>query len=221
MIPDIIIRSFEKSDREAVRRICCDSADQGKPIEGFFDDRECAADLLTGYYTDHEPSSTFVAVDQGKVIGYTQGCMNNRRYGLIMFWILIPKIILKAFLRGVFFRKEIWQIAFAMGQNWRRLFAWRKESFHSHEAHVHIGIDREYRGKHVGERLIAAFLQYAQTRGAKEITASVHSGNAGACRFFEHLGFQVKQRYPMVMARGNSFEFYSYQSLVYVKKISS
>ena len=72
MNENIIIRKFEDKDRAAVRKICCDTADRGEPIERFFPDREVAADLLTGYYTDYEPSSTFVGEFQAQVVDVVQ-----------------------------------------------------------------------------------------------------------------------------------------------------
>ena len=59
----------------------------------FFPDRDVAGDLLTKYYTDYEPQSTFVAECDGRLIGYINGCMDNRRYGLVMFWILMPALL--------------------------------------------------------------------------------------------------------------------------------
>ena len=214
---NIIIRPYEHSDRSIVRTICCDAADRGKPIEGFFPFREFAADLLTSYYTDYEPSSSFVALSEGKVIGYVQGSFDNRRYGLIMFWILIPKALIKGLKEGVFFSNAFWRIAIGMVKNWRRLFQWRKQSFHSHQGHMHIGIEEHHRSQRVGQKLVAALLHYAETKGVDELTASVHSANTKACHFFEYFGFEVRESYPMVVVYGDKEE--RYQSLLYVKNI--
>ena len=40
--PAVVIRGFQAADREAVRAICCDTADRGRPIERFFSDRSFA-----------------------------------------------------------------------------------------------------------------------------------------------------------------------------------
>jgi len=212
-----MIRPFTPADRQAVRDICCDTADMGGAIEGFFHDRECAADVLTAYYTDYEPHATFVAESQGKVVGYIQGCFDNRRYGLVMFWILVPKTLFKGLVRGVLFHREVWRLAGAATRNWRRAFVWRKKSFHSHQGHIHIGIANGFRGQHVGQKLTEALLGYARTQGIEELTASVHDGNIAACRFFERLGFEVRERYPMVAALKGAIK--NYNSLLYVKKI--
>jgi ribosomal protein S18 acetylase RimI-like enzyme len=211
------IRPFYKTDRAVVRQICGDVADRGEPIEHFFSDREFAADLLTNYYTDYEPESSFVAESEGKVIGYIHGCLDNRRYGLVMLFLIIPKLILKGFLRGVFFRMESWQILRATLRSWRRIFVWRKKSFHSHQGHLHIGIAKDYHGQHVGEELVQTLFSYARGSSIHEMTASVHDENIAACRFFERLGFVALDRHPMTMAYGQSFKEYS--SIFYVRKI--
>ena len=107
---NINIRPYNLKDRAALRMLCCDVADRGGPIENFFPDRDLAADLLTKYYTDYEPQSTFVAECDGRLVGYINGCMDNRRYGLVMFWILMPLLLVKGFKRGIFFRRETRQM---------------------------------------------------------------------------------------------------------------
>ena len=143
---NINIRPYQPEDRFSLRTLCCDVADRGGPIERFFPDREVAADLLTRYYTDVEPESSFVALEEGRLIGYINGCMDNRRYGLAMFWLLMPILLAKAFKHGLFFHKDIHQLLGGALKNWRRIFVWRKASFHSHQGHLHIGIAGDCRG---------------------------------------------------------------------------
>jgi ribosomal protein S18 acetylase RimI-like enzyme len=214
----ITIRPFHKEDRAMVRKICCDVADRGEPIENIFPDREFAADLLTNYYTDYEPESSFVAENDGQVVAYINGCIDNRRYGLALLFLIIPKLIVKGLVRGVFFRPEVGQMVKGMFKNWRRLFTWRKQSFHSHQGHLHIGVAQGARGQKVGKKLVDALLAYAQAQHMGEIAASVHDGNTSACRFFEGLGFKPRERYPMMMAQGDSFK--EYHSISYVKTIA-
>ena len=105
-----------------------------------------------------------------------------------------------------------------MARNWQRLFSWRKQSFHSHQAHMHIGIAKDARRRYVGQQLVAALLNYAHSQHVDELTASVHSGNVSACGFFKQLGFDVRERHSMLMSHGQAIE--EYESLLYVKKIS-
>jgi ribosomal protein S18 acetylase RimI-like enzyme len=194
-------------------------ANHGLPIENTFSDREVAADLLTKYYTEYEPHSTFVALCDKRIVGYINGCMDNRRYGLVMFWLLMPSLLVKAFKRGIFFRPEIRQLLGGMLKNWRRIFVWRKSSFHSHQGHLHIGIEGDFRGQQVGRNLLNALVDHAAGLGISELAASVHDGNTAASIFFEAQGFSVRERYPMVMIHDGKEEHY--HSLLYVKTIST
>ncbi len=211
------IRPYRPGDRVALRTICCDVADRGGPIENIFPDREVAADLLTKYYTDYEPGSTFVAICGKDMVGYINGCMDNRRYGLVMFWLLMPALLIKAFKNRVFFRPEIHQQLYGIIKNWRRVFVWRKSSFHSHQGHLHIGIAGDFRGRHLGRNLISALVEHAAGLGITELAASVHEANKAASYFFEAQGFVVRERYPMVIIRDGKEE--QYHSLLYVKTI--
>jgi len=218
-LTNINIRAYKLSDRLALRNLCCDVADRGGPIENFFPDREVAADLLTKYYTDIESPSTFIAECDGRLVGYINGCMDNRRHGLVMFWLLMPALLVKAFKKGLFFRSEIHQLLIGMSKNWRRIFVWRKKSFHSHQGHLHIGIAGDFRGQQVGQNLLKALMAHATKSGITELAASVHDGNKAAVAFFEKQGFVVKDQYPMILIREGKEEHY--HSLFYVKKLST
>jgi ribosomal protein S18 acetylase RimI-like enzyme len=211
------IRPYTKTDRKLVRQICCDVADLGGPVEEAFFDRELIADMLTNYYTDYEPRSTFVAEADGKVVGYIQGCLDNRRYGLVFLFLILPKLIIKGFIRGVFFRSELWRFFIVMLKNSPRVYSWRKSSFHSHQGHLHIGLVASVRGHQIGKRLVETFWDHIKGHEIHEITASVHHKNADACRFFEKMGFIEGGRYPMVMGYGKTLK--KYYSIQYVKKI--
>jgi hypothetical protein len=64
------VRPYDPQDREAVRRICCDTGFFGQPIDPLFLDRDLFADLMTGPYLDYEPEWAWVAESCGAVVGY-------------------------------------------------------------------------------------------------------------------------------------------------------
>src|SRR5437660_8765481 len=68
-----LIRGCRKSDREAVRKLCCNTGFLGEPIDPVYEDRELFADFLTTYYTDHEPESCFLLEVDGEISGYLLG----------------------------------------------------------------------------------------------------------------------------------------------------
>src|SRR6476469_10912316 len=79
------IRSYQASDRVAVRKLCCDTGFLGHPIDPVFQDRELFADFLTTYYTDHEPESSFVLEIDGQIRGYLLGSRKPLQHKLYSF----------------------------------------------------------------------------------------------------------------------------------------
>ena len=80
-----LIRGYRRSDREAVRKLCCDTGFLGDPIDPVYEDRELFADFLTTYYTDHEPGSCFLLEVDGEIRGYLLGSrkpLQNQLYAL-------------------------------------------------------------------------------------------------------------------------------------------
>jgi hypothetical protein len=72
------IRPYQPSDRSAVRQLAYDTADAGRPSS--FPDAALQMDLLTTYYTDHEPESCWITEEDGKVKGYLTGCLDTRKF---------------------------------------------------------------------------------------------------------------------------------------------
>src|SRR5215472_710570 len=67
------IRPYRRTDRQAIRQICCDTGFLGKPVDAIFQDRELFADLFTKPYLKHEPEWAFVAEAERQVVGYLLG----------------------------------------------------------------------------------------------------------------------------------------------------
>src|SRR5438046_9083764 len=77
-----LIRGYRRSDREAVRKLCCDTGFLGEPIDPVYEDRELFADFLTTYYTDHELESCFLLEVHGEIRGYLLGSRKPLRHQL-------------------------------------------------------------------------------------------------------------------------------------------
>src|ERR1041385_5723193 len=80
-----LIRGYRSSDREAVRKLCCDTGFLGEPIDPVYQDRELFADFFTTYYTDHAPESCFLLEVDGEISGSLLGSrkpLQNQLYAL-------------------------------------------------------------------------------------------------------------------------------------------
>src|SRR5438093_4322188 len=87
----LTIRSYRPSDRDAVRRLCCQTGFLGEPIDPVYQDHELFADFLTSYYTDHESESSFVLEVDGEIRGYLLG---SRRPLFNQFYALQQNVVL-------------------------------------------------------------------------------------------------------------------------------
>ncbi len=189
MSNDVVIRPYQPADRAAVRAICCDTADGGEPVERFFPDREVFADLITRYYTDFEPQSSWVAERDRQVVGYLTGCLDTRRFLRLMAWRLVPLAFIKAVGRGTLWHPQTVKLLSANLGGWLRGGFRKGVPLHDYPAHLHINMSKNTRGQGVGPRLLQHFTDYVATAGLPGIHAGVSAENQPGCRFFESAGF--------------------------------
>lgn len=215
-LPTVAIRRYEARDREAVRRLACETADRGEPVERFFHDREVFADLVTRYYTDYEPQALWVAEHQGSVIGYLTGCLDIHRWKRIVAWRVIPRAALTALAHGALWSSETWRWLAAGLQTWRH-GGFPRIRLERHPAHFHINIQREFRGRHAGTQLVERFLTQAQEARRRGVHVAVRRDNAPSCAFFERLGFVEAGHHRVVIPSGASYE--AHDTVIYVKSL--
>lgn len=185
----VVIRPYESRDREAVRQICCNTADAGEPMESFFPDREVLADLVTRYYTDCEPQSTWIAERDGEVVGYLTGCLDTRRFLRAMAWKLVPLAFFKALARGTLWHPQVVKLLGANLGRWLKGGFRRDVSLWSYPAHLHINLRKGSRGQQIGRQLMESFFGRVKEAGLNGVHVSVSSENEGGRRFFESIGF--------------------------------
>lgn len=185
----IVIRGFNPSDREGVRDISCRTAFLEKPSGHVFQDDEILADVLTLYFTDYEPDSSFVAAHGDKVVGYLTGAKNVKKMLRVFLCRIMPRLVLKAVKRGVFLKKT--NIIFLK----RIALSWVKGEFFipdfsgDYPATLHINIHKDFRGFGTGRALIERYLEFLK----KENVSGLHFGvmSDGAKNFFIKMGFKV------------------------------
>ncbi len=178
-----IVRKYTPLDREAVRKICCDTGLLGDPIDPFMPDRKLWADASSKYYTDKEPESLFVAESRGKIIGYLFGCVDSRKEIAHRTW-LAPRIFIGV-LKNILKAKHLAEI--------RRLLKWsltkykiEMPGFPLHYAHLHINLVRGKRAKGVGSDLMNAYFDYLKGKGVEGVFAQVFKyGKQKSYKFFK------------------------------------
>lgn len=211
------IRRYIPADRESVRRISCDTADLGRPIESIFRDRRVLADLLTSYYTDYTGRSCWVAEADGRVIGYLTGCLNTRHFFWVMAVRITPLILLESLLRGSFFSRQGRHLlslavkSLMMGGFFRRI------PLNEYPAHLHIDILPEFRRKQIGSQLIEKFFDQCRVSGIPGVHLSTRDDNKAGRDFFKSIGFKEMGSYPMAFPSGGASR--RGYAVIYAKKI--
>lgn len=184
------IRFYERSDRDKVRFLCCETGFLGSPIDPIFEDRELFADYLTGYYLDHEPESSLVIEVDGELKGYLLGSRRPFRHQLHGFF-----QNLSLFWRGI---TRYWRYNEASKKfiRWIVLNGWREvPSAPRYVPHFHINLLPEARNVPTTRALMDAYLAYLVRSGEKKVCGQmVTFRNRRGTQMFERYGFKVLNR---------------------------
>ncbi len=202
MPSDANIRPYRPSDRDAVRRLCCETGYLGKAIDPVFEDRELFADYLTRFYTDWEPESTFVLEQNGELKGYLMG---SRRPFLQQFYNFFNNLSL--FTRGVF-RYPRYNKASKAFVRWILLNAWREVPAAPRRLpHFHFNMLPEVQGFGTAREILVQFLNHLRAHGETHVFGQVvtFEDRRGA-KVFERFGFQVVEKKEITKYRAHRDE---------------
>src|SRR5689334_1815035 len=185
-----LIRGYRRSDRETVRKLCCDTGFLGEPIDPVYEDRELFADFLTTYYTDHEPESSFVLEMDGEIVGYLLGCRRplwNQVYSLYQNVVLFLRALSRYFRYNSRSRRFI---------RWTLVHGWREvPAAPRRTPHFHINLLPNARKISTTRALMSAYLSYLYKRGEKRVYGQIvtFESRRGE-QMFERYGFKVLNR---------------------------
>jgi hypothetical protein len=185
-----VIRSYRRSDREAVRKLCCNTGFLGEPIDPVYEDRQLFADFLTTYYTDHEPESSFVVEIDGEIRGYLLGCRKPLQNQLYSFWQNVS-LFIKALTR--YFRYNQSSRRFI---RWTLVHGWREVPAAPRRIpHFHINLLPDARKMSTTRALMSAYLSYLYQQGEKHVYGQIvtFESRRGE-KMFERYGFKVLNR---------------------------
>jgi GNAT superfamily N-acetyltransferase len=181
------IRPYRAEDRARVREIAYATGYMGESPAWYWRDAESFAEIWTGWYTDHEPESTFVADDGGDVVGYLAGCVDTARAPS-------PR---EAVVRQIV-RRQLFLRPGTAGFFWRSLLDTLKGGdVPSGEladprwpAHLHINLLPAARGKGAGRGLIEAWLARLRGLGSPGCHLGTLAENRNGIAFFRSVGFE-------------------------------
>ena len=184
------IRSYRRSDREAVRQLCCQTGFLGEPIDPVYEDRELFADFLTTYYTDQEPESSFVLEIDGEIRGYLLGSRKPLRNQLYSFWQNVS-LFFRALTRYSRYNERSRRfILWILVNGWREVPAAPRRT-----PHFHINLLPDARKMSTTRALMSAYLSYLYRCGEKRVYGQIvtFESRRGE-KMFERYGFKVLNR---------------------------
>jgi hypothetical protein len=185
-----IIRSYRDTDREPVRKLCCETGFLGEPIDPVYEDRQLFADFLTTYYTDWEPESSFVLEIDGEIRGYLLGCRKPLGNQLYSFWQNVS-LFLKALSRYFRYHKRSRRFI-----RWTLVHGWREVPAAPRRVpHFHINLLPDARKMSTTRALMSAYLSYLYRCGEKRVYGQIvtFESRRGE-KMFERYGFRVLNR---------------------------
>jgi len=190
-LPDgLVIRKYQPIDRDAVRRLCCETGFLGKPIDPVFQDRELFADYLTSYYTDYEPESSFVVEQYGEVKGYLLGSRRPTRQQLHGIFLNIS-LFVRGMLRYRGYNRATRDfIGWVLRNSWKEVPAAPRKT-----AHFHFNLLPEVQGLAGTRELINRYFAHLRAHGEKAVFGQVvtFESRRGAAVFGRY-GFQVVEK---------------------------
>lgn len=189
----VIVRHYKPEDRDAIRRICCDTGFLGNPIETIFSDREVFADLFTNAYLDYGADWAWVADDGGKIVGYLLGAISASFNYTLMY---------SGFQTTVKMIKRAATGCYAGHPRSRHFIRWlltsgyREQPRHpENAAHLHLNVEKSHRGHGLGLRLWQAFEQQLETAGIRNCYGAFFSRPRRRPEaVYSRLGFSVFDR---------------------------
>jgi hypothetical protein len=194
------LRQYRDSDREEVRRICCDTGFLGNPVDPLFQDRELFADLFTNAYLDYEPEWTLVAESAGRVAGYLMGSVTPRfNRNLMRSGFQTTCKMLRRLLSG----------GYSQHPRSERFVRWvltrglmEQPKHPAGAAHLHINLEKNLRWAAVARRLLSTYEGMLMAAGVNHYYAKFFScPQRNPERVYHRLGYKLYDRQETTLFR--------------------
>jgi ribosomal protein S18 acetylase RimI-like enzyme len=189
----IIIRPYAPTDRTTIRQICCDTGFLGDPIETIFTDREVFADLFTSPYLNYEPNCAWVAETDGRVVGYLLGSVSpSFDYTLLYSGFQTTMKMIARAATGQYARHPRNKHFI----RWLLTSGYREQPRHpDRAAHLHLDIEKDYRGHGLACRLWRAFEKQLEHSNVEHCYGAFFSwGKRRPENGYSRFGFSVFDR---------------------------
>ncbi|GGV24486.1 hypothetical protein GCM10010182_53830 [Actinomadura cremea] len=208
------IRTFSEDDRAELRELFV-RAGEGSPTESLWGHPESEAVIYLDPYMDLEQDSLFLAVSEGRLVGYLTGCPDTSAFpsddALLMQAIRRHRLLLRREPLAFFARS----MADMAGAAVRRRPTSKGFDDPRWPAHLHINVASEARGTGVAADLVNAWLDRLRALGSPGCHLQTLRENARAVRFFRRMGFTEHGPALLVPGIRNNGEKLHQQTMVW------
>ena len=167
------IRKYEEKDKPEVLKILVETSRIPAETEK---DLSYLRLMYNDYYTEVEPESCFVAVNESdEAVGYIICSADHRKFNRLFKKFYLPEI--KELGRNYYLR--------AIMDIYSHIFFERK-----YTAHLHINVLSVCQGQGTGTQLMDALKDELKRKGVKGLMLSCAADNHGAIRFYKRNGFK-------------------------------
>ena len=190
-----LVRPYTPDDRAVLHHIAAETAFFGGPVETFLDDRRLFCDAFYAYYTDLEPETSLVACVEQQIVGFIVGSVDTKHQQRQWSRKILPGMIWRALCRRYHLgRKTRGHIATLIRSSLHGAFP--QADLATYPAHLHINIDRLWRGQGIGSRLIECYLDRLRALHVPGVHLHTTSHNKAACRLYVKVGFKLLDARP-------------------------
>jgi GNAT superfamily N-acetyltransferase len=193
-MPDVLIRQYEKRDRDSVFRLVADTAFFGEPLERFLDDRRLFCDGMYAYYTDVEPEHAWVAVAGGQVVGVLVASVDSSGHRRRWIARILPRMALRLLTGRYTLGARTWRHSLRTIK--ARLAGGEKIDLRKYPAHLHLNVHAAWRGQGIGRRLLEASLDQLRSLRVPGVHLNTTDLNTAAGNLYRSAGFRIAHAQP-------------------------
>ena len=192
----VTIRKYNPTsgDRQQIYAVCCDAAFLGTPIDPVFADRSWFANAMISPYLLWEPQHTWVADDDGQVVGYLTASLTST-FGYVRAYMLAMNVLLELIPNYVagkydYHARSKRFVEFVVTQGLSQV-----PRHPENAAHFHFNVAAQHRHGGIGTRLISAFKDTLKREGIRQYYAEVMcSPTRKPERYFTALDYRIYDR---------------------------
>lgn len=191
------IRSFHPSDLYSLYRICLLTGDSGKDASEIYKDPEILGHFYAAPYAVLEPELCFVAVKNGRPVGYILGTQNSEQFAARCEAEWFPPLRQRYPFPPDSDKSPDAAII-------RRIHAGQpvKPELLKYPAHLHIDLLPEAQGQGLGRKLIQVFADKLRQLHVPALHLEVGRKNENAIMFYERVRFRRVFEFEFSIAFG-------------------